>query len=143
MAPDQHRGVCRVEVAKVDWDHLSPWQKTAQMRSTGTAFVIEGRRLLTNAHVVKSAIDIRGRPHGSTRRFPAKVVTYAPDVDLALRYSLPANMPRGAVRLCGEQLAIVASPWLIKSSPPVRTPADVASARTVGVGGLPTTRRAR
>ena len=77
-------GVCRVEVAKVDWDHLSPWQKTAQIRSTGTAFVIDGQRLLTNAHVVKSAIDIRVRPHGSTRRFPAKVVTYAPDVDLAL-----------------------------------------------------------
>ncbi len=34
--------------------------------------------------MVKSAIDIRVRPHGSTRRFPAKVVCYAPDVDLAL-----------------------------------------------------------
>ena len=42
-------------------------------QSTGTAFVIDGERLLTNAHVVKSAIDIRVRPHGSTRRFPAKV----------------------------------------------------------------------
>lgn len=77
-------GVCRVEVAKVEWDALQPWQRSPQSKSTGTAFVIDGERLLTNAHVVKSAIDIRVRPHGSTRRFPAKVVCYAPDVDLAL-----------------------------------------------------------
>ena len=53
-------------------------------KSTGTAFVIEGERLLTNAHVVRSATDIRVRLHGSTRRFPAKVICYAPEVDLAL-----------------------------------------------------------
>jgi S1-C subfamily serine protease len=80
----QGNGVCRVEVAKVEWDALQPWQRSPQSKSTGTAFVIDGERLLTNAHVVKSAIDIRVRPHGSTRRFPAKVVCYAPDVDLAL-----------------------------------------------------------
>ena len=80
----QGNGVCRVEVAKVEWDALQPWQRSPQTKSTGTAFVIDEERLLTNAHVVKSAIDIRVRPHGSTRRFPAKVVCYAPDVDLAL-----------------------------------------------------------
>ena len=77
-------GVCRVEMARVEWDALQPWQRSPQMSSTGTAFVIDDITLLTNAHVVKSAIDIRVRPHGSTRRFPAKVVTYGPDVDLAL-----------------------------------------------------------
>ena len=80
----QGNGVCRVEVAKVEWDALQPWQRSSQTKSTGTAFVIDEERLLTNAHVVKSAIDIRVRQHGSTRRFPAKVVCYAPDVDLAL-----------------------------------------------------------
>ncbi|CAN7143815.1 LysR substrate-binding domain-containing protein [Acidovorax sp. LjRoot118] len=56
------------------------------------------------------------------------------DVDLALRYSLPGTLPPGAVRLCGEQLAIVASPWLIKSNPPVRTPADVARFTLIEAG---------
>lgn len=87
----QGNGVCRVEVAKVEWDALQPWQRSPQSKSTGTAFVIDGERLLTNAHVVKSAIDIRVRPHGSTRRFPAKVVCYAPDVDLALLEILGEN----------------------------------------------------
>ena len=77
-------GVCRIEVAKVDWMVTQPWQRAPQSKSSGTGFVIEGERLLTNAHVVRSATDIRVRQHGSTRRFPAQVVIYAPDVDLAL-----------------------------------------------------------
>ena len=37
------------------------------------------------------------------------------DVDLALRYAPPGRAPAGAVRLFGEQLTPVASPWLLKS----------------------------
>ncbi|HBU17394.1 MAG: LysR family transcriptional regulator [Burkholderiales bacterium GWF1_66_17] len=36
------------------------------------------------------------------------------DVDLALRYAVPQAMPAGAIRLFGEQLTPVASPWLLK-----------------------------
>ncbi|CAJ1966561.1 unnamed protein product [Cylindrotheca closterium] len=78
------RCVCRVEVSRVEWNFLHPWQRTPQSKSTGTAFVIEGKKLLTNAHVVRSATDIRIRPHGSTRRYPAEVLYFGPDFDLAL-----------------------------------------------------------
>jgi len=37
------------------------------------------------------------------------------DVDLALRYAVPQAMPAGAIRLFGEQLTPVASPWLLKT----------------------------
>ena len=77
-------GVCRIEVSRVEWMTTAPWQRTPQTKASGTGFVIEGQYLLTNAHVVKSAVDIRVRKHGSTRRFPARVAVYAPDVDLAL-----------------------------------------------------------
>jgi LysR family glycine cleavage system transcriptional activator len=40
------------------------------------------------------------------------------DVDLALRYGPVASMPPTAVRMFGEQLTPVASPWLLKSGPP-------------------------
>jgi len=36
------------------------------------------------------------------------------DVDMALRYAVPAAMPPHAVRLFGEQLTPVISPWLLK-----------------------------
>ncbi|MBA4262669.1 MAG: LysR family transcriptional regulator [Comamonadaceae bacterium] len=37
------------------------------------------------------------------------------DVDLALRYAVPQSMPAGSLRLFGEQLTPVASPWLLKT----------------------------
>lgn len=37
------------------------------------------------------------------------------DIDLALRYTQPSSAPMGALRLFGEQLTPVASPWLLKS----------------------------
>ncbi|WP_439589929.1 LysR substrate-binding domain-containing protein [Hydrogenophaga sp.] len=39
------------------------------------------------------------------------------DVDLALRYAVPQTVPSTALRLFGEQLTPVASPWLLKSHP--------------------------
>ena len=56
------------------------------------------------------------------------------DVDLALRYTLPGVGTQGAQRLFGEQLAVVASPWLLKSGKPLRTPADVAQFTLIEAG---------
>jgi len=56
------------------------------------------------------------------------------DVDLALRYGPPSSMPPGAVRLFGETLTPVASPWLIKSSPSIGKPADIAHFTLIEAG---------
>lgn len=48
------------------------------------------------------------------------------DVDLALRYTTPANAPAGAIRLFGEQLTPVASPWLLKSGHALQQGQDLA-----------------
>jgi LysR family transcriptional regulator, glycine cleavage system transcriptional activator len=48
------------------------------------------------------------------------------DVDLALRYTTPGNAPAHAQRLFGEQLTPVISPWLLKSSPRLKQPKDLA-----------------
>ena len=39
------------------------------------------------------------------------------DVDLALRYAVPGAVPNHAVRLFGEQLTPVISPWLLREKP--------------------------
>ena len=56
------------------------------------------------------------------------------DVDLALRYGPMARMPPAAVRLFGEQLTPVVSPWLLKSSPPLKQPADLAQFALIEAG---------
>ncbi len=48
------------------------------------------------------------------------------DVDVAIRYTRPAVVPAHAVRLFGEQLTPVASPWLLKSARPLRNGSDLA-----------------
>ena len=39
------------------------------------------------------------------------------DVDLALRYAVPSSVPGHAIRLFGEQLTPVISPWLLRERP--------------------------
>ncbi|WP_332814098.1 LysR substrate-binding domain-containing protein [Ramlibacter sp.] len=55
------------------------------------------------------------------------------DVDLALRYGPAANMPPRSIRLFGEQLTPVASPWLLKTMP-VDKPADLAQFALIEAG---------
>lgn len=47
------------------------------------------------------------------------------DVDLALRYALPTQVPAHAQRLFGEQLTPVASPTLLRTARTVKRPADL------------------
>lgn len=47
------------------------------------------------------------------------------DIDLALRYGTYEQMPKGAIRLFDEVIAPMASPWLLKSHPPLQTAADL------------------
>ena len=56
------------------------------------------------------------------------------DVDLALRYGPRANMPAAAIRMFGEQLAPMASPWLVKSGVPIKKPADLANFALIEAG---------
>ena len=48
------------------------------------------------------------------------------DVDVALRYARPIQVPSQAIRLFGEQLTPVASPWLLKSGKPLKKGSDLA-----------------
>jgi LysR family transcriptional regulator, glycine cleavage system transcriptional activator len=56
------------------------------------------------------------------------------DVDLAIRYGPATAMPKQAVRLFGEQLAPVMSPWLLKANPSVQRPEDLARFTLIEAG---------
>ncbi|HEY0202503.1 MAG TPA: LysR substrate-binding domain-containing protein [Burkholderiaceae bacterium] len=56
------------------------------------------------------------------------------DVDLALRYAAPASVSAQAQRLFGEQLTVVASPWLLKSGGKLKKPEDVAQFTLIEAG---------
>lgn len=56
------------------------------------------------------------------------------DLDLALRYAPANHVPAHAVRLFGEQITPVVSPWLLKSGPPLKTPDDLARFTLIEAG---------
>jgi len=64
------------------WD--APWRFDAVRRSGGTGFVIKGRKIMTNAHVVSWAKQILVRRYQDPRPYVARVLFVGHDCDLAL-----------------------------------------------------------
>ncbi len=56
------------------------------------------------------------------------------DLDLALRYAPADHVPAQAIRLFGEQITPVVSPWLLKSGPRLQTPQDLAQFTLIEAG---------
>ena len=56
------------------------------------------------------------------------------DVDVALRYARPTSVPVHAIRLFGEQLTPVISPWLLKSGLRLKKPDDLSHFALIEAG---------
>ncbi|KAI4349597.1 hypothetical protein L6164_010164 [Bauhinia variegata] len=65
-------------------DYSLPWQKQRQYTSTGSAFMIEGRKLLTNAHCVEHDTQVKVKRRGDDTKYVAKVLARGVDCDIAL-----------------------------------------------------------
>jgi len=65
-------------------DLRRPWTKQAPGDATGTGVCIDGKRILTNAHMVTYASRILIQPNESSDKFDAEIVAVAPGIDLAL-----------------------------------------------------------
>jgi S1-C subfamily serine protease len=60
-----------------------PWKITSPTESTASGVVIEGGRILTNAHAVKYAQQVYVKPNQTADKLDATVEYIAPDCDLA------------------------------------------------------------
>jgi S1-C subfamily serine protease len=65
-------------------DVLRPWTKNTPQHVKGSGVVIAGKRILTNAHVVRYASQIYVQPNQSADRIPAHVEAMTPSMDLAV-----------------------------------------------------------
>jgi S1-C subfamily serine protease len=64
------------------WDH--PWRFDQVRKFTGSGFVIKGKRIMTNAHVVDWPREILVRRYQDPRPYIAHVKFLGPDCDLAI-----------------------------------------------------------
>ena len=83
-AADPSAAVVKVYVAAVMPDAFAPWRPGWSFDVTGSGAVIEGRRILTNAHVVEGHTFVQVRFHGRPEKHPARVSFVSYVADLAL-----------------------------------------------------------
>ena len=89
MAPPQPNGpvqksLVRITSTEVAPDYRAPWNAGTLGRGIGAGFVIEGNRIMTNAHVVSNSRYLTVERDGDPNKYPAKVLFIAHDCDLAL-----------------------------------------------------------
>ena len=65
-------------------DVARPWSKAAPIEATGSGVVIEGKRILTNAHVIAYASQVQVQGNQSGDKISATVEAVDPGIDLAV-----------------------------------------------------------
>ncbi|NQT92376.1 MAG: trypsin-like peptidase domain-containing protein [Lentisphaerae bacterium] len=75
--------VVRIHVTIQREDYTQPWQAHRHGKASGTGFLIKGRRILTNAHIVSDTRFIEVQKDGDPHRYVARVEFVAHDCDLA------------------------------------------------------------
>jgi hypothetical protein len=89
VAPPQPNGpvqksLVRITATEVAPDYRAPWNAGMLGRGVGAGFVIDGNRIMTNAHVVSNSRYLTVERDGDPNKYPAKVLFVAHDCDLAL-----------------------------------------------------------
>ena len=65
-------------------DLNKPWTKQPPTTATGSGVIIDGKRILTNAHVVLYASQVEVQAHESGEKIAATVEAIGPGIDLAV-----------------------------------------------------------
>ena len=78
------KSLVRITSTEVEPDYRAPWNAGALQRGIGAGFVVEGNRIMTNAHVVSNSRYLTVERDGDPNKYPAKVQFVANDCDLAL-----------------------------------------------------------
>eukprot|EP00877_Chromochloris_zofingiensis_P004183 jgi/Chrzof1/13766/Cz08g11120.t1 len=61
-----------------------PWQRKRQYSSNSSGFIIEGRRILTNAHCVDHSTQVKVKRRGSDQKYVASVLAVGTECDIAM-----------------------------------------------------------
>jgi S1-C subfamily serine protease len=85
------KSLVRITTTAVEPDYKAPWNAGAIGRGIGAGFVIDGSRIMTNAHVVSNSRYITVERDGDPNKYPATVQFIAHDCDLAILKVAAAN----------------------------------------------------
>jgi S1-C subfamily serine protease len=81
---DVHKSIVRITTTAQDPDYRVPWNPGSISTGIGAGFVIDGNRILTNAHVVSNGRFISVQRENDPRQYSGEVKFIAHDCDLAI-----------------------------------------------------------
>ncbi|ESW22853.1 hypothetical protein PHAVU_004G000300 [Phaseolus vulgaris] len=109
--------VVKVFTVSCSPNYLLPWQNKSQRETTGSGFVIFGRKILTNAHVVADHTFVLVRKHGCPTKYRAEVKAVGHECDLAILtieseefWDGMSSLELGDVPFLQEAVAVVGYP---------------------------------
>lgn len=85
------KSVVKIYVVTSSYNYDNPWQMGGQSNGTGSGCIIDGNRILTNAHVISNSTFIQVKKAGEATKYTAHVDSISHESDLAiLRVDDPA-----------------------------------------------------
>lgn len=82
--PEVEQSIVKIYTTSATPDYFTPWRLMTPSQSSGSGAVIEGKRILTNAHVVANASYVQVQKHNDPVRYFARVEFVSHPSDLAL-----------------------------------------------------------
>jgi S1-C subfamily serine protease len=83
-AQTYEESVVMILAVNQEYDFATPWKKGMMGQGVGSGFIIDGNRILTNAHNVANQRYIEVKKQNLAKRYPAQVQFVGHDCDLAL-----------------------------------------------------------
>ena len=93
------RSLIRIEATSQEPNYKTPWNPGDVLSGVGAGFVVDGKRVMTNAHVVSNARFLTISKEGDPNPYLAKVLHIAHDCDLALLGVEDPNFFKGTLPL--------------------------------------------
>ncbi len=82
--PSVKDSIVKIYTVRQGYSYYDPWKKKIARRLFGSGCVIDGFRILTNAHVVADHRFIQVRRYGETKKYTANILDISHQADLAL-----------------------------------------------------------
>lgn len=98
-AAEIRKSLVRISTTSQEGNYKVPWMPGSIGRGLGAGFVIEGSRIMTNAHVVSNARFLSVEKENDPKRYVASVEHVAHDCDLAVLKVADSNFFRDTVPL--------------------------------------------
>ncbi len=75
--------VAKIYTTALEFDYANPWATPIMKQWSGSGFILDGMKLVTNAHVAAGAVHMEVQLAGSSKRYVASIKHVANECDLA------------------------------------------------------------